>query len=99
MEQKNWKEVAGTVNDPHLKRHPTTAPLMGSWRSFLGPRRSGEMVRKFITRLTCDDVGVSVLVAIFWVLRVLSRVLLQAVVCSQLFVLLAEADILKRRLE
>ena len=45
VEQKNWKEVAGTVNDPHLKRHPITAPMMGSWRSFLGPGRSGEMVR------------------------------------------------------
>ena len=57
-----------------------------------------EMVRLFIIGLTCDDVGVSVLVAIFRVLRVLCRVLVQAVVGSQLLVLLAESDILKRGL-
>ena len=44
--------------------------------------------------LTCHNVRVSVLVQVVRVLRVLSGVLLQTAVGSDLLILLAEADIL-----
>ena len=50
-----------------------------------------------IGALTCNDVRVSIFVRVVWMLRILGRVFVETTVGSDLLVLLAEADVLKRK--
>ena len=50
-----------------------------------------------ISALTCNDVRVSIFVRVVWMLRILGRVFVETTVGSDLLVLLAEADVLKRK--
>ena len=49
--------------------------------------------------LTCNDVRISVFALVFWVLRVLSCVFIQARIRSNFFVFLAETNILKQQIQ
>ncbi len=49
--------------------------------------------------LTCNDVRISVFALVFWVLRVLSCVFIQARISSNFFVFLAETNILKQQIQ